>query len=231
MMNEKVTFKPVFGLSIVKAFRHLPENQLDFEGIKNAIKQGIFKGNYITTNDNGKMAGTGLGIMSYKDNNVEIPILNNSLLAIVKINIGPEFKTSMDFFEMSLDTSENSEKLAENPKENLPLRVTEDILYRGNPLAEAGNKYGRYRTSVGQNYVLINRINHHNKFNSVRAVRIGDPIKLDVHKRYVIPAFVIIWNGPCKDRYGNFLIPDNISNSAIVHAAQTRGMFSRRNSK
>ena len=42
---------------------------------------------------------------------------------------------------------------------------------------------------------------------------------------------MIIWNGPCKDRYGNFLMPDNIVESTLVRATQTKGMFSKDASK
>lgn len=246
MANVKVMFRQVSGFGIIKAFQNFPKKQVDVEEIKDSIKKDIFKGNYVNLfNDNSLniamlvKPGLGLGIMSYKENEVEIPILSNSLLSIVKIGVGSGFQTSTSFYEMYfVDTidaqveSDRNEVIAEKKPAEALLdssvpRVTEEILYKGGKLSDSGNRYGRYVTPEGQNYILIEKIHRHSKFNRVRAVRIGDPIKLDVHKRYVFPAFMIIWNGPCKDRYGNFLMPDNIVESTLVHATQTKGMFSK----
>lgn len=246
MANVKVMFRQVSGFGIIKAFQNFPKKQVDVEEIKDSIKKDIFKGNYVNLfNDNSLniamlvKPGLGLGIMSYKENEVEIPILSNSLLSIVKIGVGSGFQTSTSFYEMYfVDTidaqveSDRNEVIAEKKPAEALLdpsvpRVTEEILYKGGKLSDSGNRYGRYVTPEGQNYILIEKIHRHSKFNRARAVRIGDPIKLDVHKRYVIPAFMIIWNGPCKDRYGNFFMPDDIVESTLVHAAQTRGMFSK----
>ena len=250
MANVKVMFRQVSGFGIIKAFQNFPKKQVDVEEIKDSIKKDIFKGNYVNLfNDNSLniamlvKPGLGLGIMSYKENEVEIPILSNSLLSIVKIGVGSGFQTSTSFYEMYfVDTidaqveSDRNEVIAEKKPAEALLnssvpRVTEEILYKGGKLSDSGNRYGRYVTPEGQNYILIEKIHRHSKFNRVRAVRIGDPIKLDVHKRYVFPAFMIIWNGPCKDRYGNFLMPDNIVESTLVHATQTKGMFSKDASK
>lgn len=250
MANVKVMFRQVSGFGIIKAFQNFPKKQVDVEEIKDSIKKDIFKGNYVNLfNDNSLniamlvKPGLGLGIMSYKENEVEIPILSNSLLSIVKIGVGSGFQTSTSFYEMYfVDTidaqveSDRNEVIAEKKPAEALLnssvpRVTEEILYKGGKLFDSGNRYGRYVTPEGQSYILIEKIHRHSKFNRVRAVRIGDPIKLDVHKRYVFPAFMIIWNGPCKDRYGNFLMPDNIVESTLVHATQTKGMFSKDASK
>lgn len=250
MANVKVMFRQVSGFGIIKAFQNFPKKQVDVEEIKESIKKDIFKGNYVNLfNDNSLniamlvKPGLGLGIMSYKENEVEIPILSNSLLSIVKIGVGSGFQTSTSFYEMYfVDTidaqveSDRNEVIAEKKPAEALLdssvpRVTEEILYKGGKLSDSGNRYGRYVTPEGQSYILIEKIHRHSKFNRVRAVRIGDPIKLDVHKRYVFPAFMIIWNGPCKDRYGNFLMPDNIVESTLVRATQTKGMFSKDASK
>lgn len=250
MANVKVMFRQVSGFGIIKAFQNFPKKQVDVEEIKDSITKDIFKGNYVNLfNDNSLniamlvKPGLGLGIMSYKENEVEIPILSNSLLSIVKIGVGSGFQTSTSFYEMYfMDTidaqveSDRNEVIAEKKPAEALLdssvpRVTEEILYKGGKLSDSGNRYGRYVTPEGQNYIFIEKIHRHSKFNRVRAVRIGDPIKLDVHKRYVFPAFMIIWNGPCKDRYGNFLMPDNIVESTLVHATQTKGMFSKDASK
>ena len=244
MANVKVMFRQVSGFGIIKAFQNFPKKQVDVEEIKDSIKKDIFKGNYVNLfNDNSLniamlvKPGLGLGIMSYKENEVEIPILSNSLLSIVKIGVGSGFQTSTSFYEMYFVNADDTQEeangneiiAAEKPVEALldssVPRVTEEILYKGIKLSDSGNQYGRYMTPEGQSYILIEKIHRHSKFNRVRAVRIGDPIKLDVHKRYVFPAFMIIWNGPCKDRYGNFLMPDNIVESTLVHATQTKGMF------
>lgn len=250
MANVKVMFRQVSGFGIIKAFQNFPKKQVDVEEIKDSIKKDIFKGNYVNLfNDNSLniamlvKPGLGLGIISYKENEVEIPILSNSLLSIVKIGVGSGFQTSTSFYEMYFVNADDTQEeangneiiAAEKPVEALldssVPRVTEEILYKGGKLSDSGNRYGRYVTPEGQSYILIEKIHRHSKFNRVRAVRIGDPIKLDVHKRYVFPAFMIIWNGPCKDRYGNFLMPDNIVESTLVRATQTKGMFSKDASK
>lgn len=98
MANVKVMFRQVSGFGIIKAFQNFPKKQVDVEEIKDSIKKDIFKGNYVNLfNDNSLniamlvKPGLGLGIMSYKENEVEIPILSNSLLSIVKIGVGSGF--------------------------------------------------------------------------------------------------------------------------------------------
>lgn len=176
MANVKVMFRQVSGFGIIKAFQNFPKKQVDVEEIKDSIKKDIFKGNYVNLfNDNSLniamlvKPGLGLGIISYKENEVEIPILSNSLLSIVKIGVGSGFQTSTSFYEMYFVNADDTQEeangneiiAAEKPVEALldssDPRVTEEILYKGIKLSDSGNQYGRYMTPEGQSYILIEK--------------------------------------------------------------------------
>ena len=180
MANVKVMFRQVSGFGIIKAFQNFPKKQVDVEEIKDSIKKDIFKGNYVNLfNDNSLniamlvKPGLGLGIISYKENEVEIPILSNSLLSIVKIGVGSGFQTSTSFYEMYFVNADDTQEeangneiiAAEKPVEALldssVPRVTEEILYKGGKLSDSGNRYGRYVTPEGQSYILIEKIHRH----------------------------------------------------------------------
>ena len=119
MAKAKVRFRQVSGFGILNAFQNFPKRQVDIEDIKDTIKKDNFKGNYVNLNTEKSLniailvkPGLGLGIISNKENEVEIPILSNSLLSIVKIGVGSGFQTSTSFYEMYFVNADDTQEEA-----------------------------------------------------------------------------------------------------------------------